>query len=283
MSCCPAFLFGYAGPYIIVNGAIFTDKLVSERLTPDYFYIGPRPLPGGDSDLEHGVERVAQILQVIKECLDELEQFYVNLKPTPLQGLVHSPHFRQYKHKEDVFQLTYVERLVPDCTDRIILKAEARNCTTEETSIVVVKFTNAYSREGHELLARHSLAPALRYYGRPDDVYMVVIVMDFVEGEPMNGPLKDENQIQLLRQAITLVHGKGLVLGDLRGPNVLIDSNKHIQLIDLDWCGPEGSMYYPSDINLGPGMEWHPEVMGGEVIKKEHDYYMFKLLTGEEF
>ena len=276
-------MFGFAGPYLIVNGAIFTDRLVSERLTPDYFYLGARPHPSGGSDLEHGVDKIAQLLQVVKESLDELEQFYLDLKPAPQQGLAHAPHFRQYKCKEDTFQLTYLERLSHDLIDRATFKAEAQNCTTKETSLVVVKFTHAYNRKAHELLSEHSLAPALRYYGRPDDVDMVVVVMDFVDGGPVDGRLTDNTQIRLLRQAVTLIHDEGLVFGDLRGPNMLVDFSQGLQLIDLDWCGPEGSARYPSDINLSPDLKWHPEVMGAGIIKKEHDLYMFERLTREKF
>ena len=40
--CCPAFLIGIAGPYVIISGAVFTDKLIAHTLT-DYISIIPRP------------------------------------------------------------------------------------------------------------------------------------------------------------------------------------------------------------------------------------------------
>ena len=64
---------------------------------------------------------------------------------------------------------------------------------------------------------------------------------------------------------------------------MLVDFSQGLQLIDLDWCGPEGSARYPSDINLSPDLKWHPEVMGAGIIKKEHDLYMLERLTREKF
>ncbi|KAK7680239.1 hypothetical protein QCA50_016748 [Cerrena zonata] len=152
--------------------------------------------------------------------------------------MTHPPHFRCYRNGTETFQLTYIQDLVPEFPGRAVFEAEAKNCETGEVTTVAVKFTNKYGRRGHELLAQNSLAPALRFCERVDDVGMFVVVTDFAEGESDDIRLSDERQVELLRQGINILHAEGLVWGDLRWPNVLVDEvTGNITLIDLDWCG----------------------------------------------
>ncbi|KAK7680240.1 hypothetical protein QCA50_016749 [Cerrena zonata] len=57
-SCCPTLLLGWAGPYLTVSGAVFTDKLITQRLTPDYIYLGPRPSTTRWTSFDHGVHKL---------------------------------------------------------------------------------------------------------------------------------------------------------------------------------------------------------------------------------
>jgi hypothetical protein len=38
-TCCPTFLFANAGPWFAILGAVFTDKVIAQRLT-DYIWVG---------------------------------------------------------------------------------------------------------------------------------------------------------------------------------------------------------------------------------------------------
>jgi len=38
-TCCPTFLFANAGPWFAILGAVFTNKVIAQRLT-DYIWVG---------------------------------------------------------------------------------------------------------------------------------------------------------------------------------------------------------------------------------------------------
>lgn len=53
-----------------------------------------------------------------------------------------------------------------------------------------------------------------------------------------------------VRRALDLLHGNGLVFGDLRPPNVMINKLNG-KLIDFNWPGEEGQAKYPSLMSQG--------------------------------
>ncbi|KAK7437568.1 hypothetical protein VKT23_018466 [Stygiomarasmius scandens] len=165
-----------------------------------------------------------------------------------------------------------------------VFKAEARNINSGTTCEVAVKSTYSYGKTGHELLAKCGLVPALKYCQREDSVGgMLVVVMDWVTGECFSGPTEDDRVIQSLRTAVKILHVNGLVFGDLRMPNVLVNrKEKTVKLIDFDWCGPDLSARYPVTINLNSAfyyIHWHSDTKRGGLIAKAHDAHMFRVLT----
>lgn len=65
--------------------------------------------------------------------------------------------------------------------------------------------------------------------------------------------------------------------------NILVTRDGCVKIIDFDWRGDAGKARYPSSINMGAGVRWHPGVTRGGLIKKEHDQHMFSRLTGAEW
>ena len=61
--------------------------------------------------------------------------------------------------------------------------------------------------------------------------------------------------------------------GDLRGPNFIV-SGKRVILLDFDWGGEEGEVFYPADINMQ--LTWHGDVQPGALIRREHDIFMLE-------
>ncbi|THV06215.1 hypothetical protein K435DRAFT_744024 [Dendrothele bispora CBS 962.96] len=287
--CCPAFLIGIAGPNLTVSGAVFTDRLISQRLT-DYIYLGPLPTDGSQSSpLDKRVRKVAQLLRAMKKTTAELKAFYSKLTPRLEDGGYHfPPHFNKYSVGQDNFQIKYLERLNGGSLGKAVYKAEEKNITSGATREVAVKFAYSYGKKGHELLASGGFAPSLRYCNRVESVAgMFVVVMDWVTGEHVP-KVKDVGMIQSLREAVELLQKHGLVFGDLRAPNVLVKPEKTIMLVDFDWCGPAGAARYPSDLNMNSGSGsspdtsglWHPDAKRRGPITMEHDACMFHMLTG---
>ena len=82
--------------------------------------------------------------------------------------------------------------------------------------------------------------------------------------------------IESLRKAASRLHHRGLVFGNLRGPNILIMEGD-LKLVDFDWCGPEGDRVcypvLPGEIERPKGTEGKGKIM------VTHDKSWFKLPT----
>jgi serine/threonine protein kinase len=79
-----------------------------------------------------------------------------------------------------------------------------------------------------------------------------------------------------VQRAIEVLHGRKLVFGDLRSPNVMISKMNKVKLIDFNWAGEEGQARYPSLISSD--IKWAPGVEALGVIEKEHDMEMLNRL-----
>jgi hypothetical protein len=301
-----------AGPNIIVSGAVFVDQVIAETLT-DYISVIPRMTLNKRLPIDEAGCRVARLFRALKMCITDLDMYYKEIlrasPPSPpaypVQPIVSTtdegpfarlsaghgwflpapsmigPHFKTYRESSGhKIKLTYKKCLVRNLSYKIVFLAEANHGL--ETADVVVKFTPAYSREAHELLAAASppRASKLRYCEYEPSVGMFVAVMDYVQGREADAQLTNSAHIESLRAALSMLHDRGLVFGDLRPPNILL-WNDGIMLVDFDWCGKEGEARYPSNIMLEDTYGWYHQVRRGGLIQKLHDAYLFSALTRE--
>ena len=159
-----------------------------------------------------------------------------------------------------------------------------------------MKFIPTYNPDAHKLLADKGLAPRVWFCERVESVGgMFVVVMDYIDTCNMNvHEYHEPGVVKSLRTAIKLLHDRNLVFGDLREGNVLIPTLNHddddvkekadahernVMLIDFDWCAPHDVGLYV--YNLNPDIPWAPGVSDGDVMRVEHDAWMFERLTGE--
>ena len=56
---CPAFLIGIAGPFLIISGAVFADRFISQHLT-EYYFLGGMP------HLNNQMYEIARVLKTLK-------------------------------------------------------------------------------------------------------------------------------------------------------------------------------------------------------------------------
>lgn len=264
---------------MMVSGAIFVDRLVVQRLTPNYVYLGPRPCKDGYSASALGMFEVAKLFRAIKRCTETLKHFYMTLGPPTIPFAFHIPHFQEYFTNNERHEIKYLERLCTDRTDNAIFKAEVTGGSLISAS-VIVKFTPRYGHDAHKLLAKQSLAPALYYCAYEETIQMVVVIMEYIDGDDVVGMLPTQ-YVQSLRHAIKMLHEKDMVFGDLRAPNILVKkAYNSIRLIDFDWSGPANKVFVPADINQS--IEAWPEgTRRMSVISKKHDEHMFYKLTGK--
>ncbi len=278
---------------MIISGAVFADRFISQHLT-EYIFLGGMP------HLNSRLYEIARVLKTLKLCLHELKTFYGDLhppaptlpssvsrnqsiSPRPLpgtlsrktQGPLLFPHFRRFTADGKDFELKYVTRLVPHHSEKAVFKATVQH--DGQSHAVVVKFTATYCARAHKVAHGMGSAPKLWFCDVVESVGMFVVVMEFVEGRRVDDdkPHLPEKVIEPLRGAISALHDVGLVHGDLRGPNVIVSEGsggKRAMLLDFDWGGKEGDVFYPADINMQ--LTWHDDVKPGTLIRREHDVFM---------
>jgi serine/threonine protein kinase len=157
--------------------------------------------------------------------------------------------------------------------------------TVEDTSrTVVVKFTETYCPEAHELLAAKGMAPELLYCGSvdhspdaPSYQSLKMIVMEYIDGKTaaqLQNNLPEDFAAQL-SQIVSVLHTGGYVFGDLRLPNIMVEK-KQVKLIDFDWAGKVGLAKYP--IHLARNISWPTGVVALGQIEKAHDLDMLRSL-----
>src|SRR5258707_2830000 len=150
---------------------------------------------------------------------------------------------------------------------------------------VVVKLVKRYSKEAHKHLANKGLAPKLflcqRVIGN-----LIVVVMEHVSGCLLNevpGSLAAESQLLVfksLKRATEELESEDFVHGDLRTPNIVVDPNSDVKVIDFDWAAKHDQGHYPRTINTDElRAEWHGDVGPMKKMKLEHDKFaVFKVL-----
>jgi serine/threonine protein kinase len=283
---------------MIVSGAVFTDHFISQHLT-EYIFLGGTP------QFNERIYEIAKVLKALKLCLGELEEFYANLAPTtlllsrrprqpqksqPLPAISSRttpslfPHFRSFSPSGgDDVRLEYMERLVPQHSEKAVFKAIAEY--SDQKISVVVKFTPTYCARAHEIAYSKNSAPKLWFCEKVASVGMFVVVMDFIEGQCVDDEtILSEDVLEALRDTISALHHENLVYGDLRAPNVILSDDgqggKRAILLDFDWAGEEGTALYPADINME--LTWHENVQPGRLICREHDLFMLDQLGAGE-
>ncbi|KAJ2932650.1 hypothetical protein H1R20_g4446, partial [Candolleomyces eurysporus] len=336
------------GPWITVMGAVITDKVIVQRLT-DMMWLAE------SSTEEAGrVYRAARVFSALRLSLHRLKEYYEGIAENDkIPPLIDSSHPRFYPYPTH-----YIDRLTSEKAEFTYVKPleQSDNCVTflARSNIardsLVVKFVSSYGVEVHDLLAEKGYAPRLRYYGslddddegdellseRPDSALergigqppdglfvgpLKMVVMDFITTPPSpktvqpSGPHRRQ-----VEEVLRILHRAGYVFGDLRSPNVLIDIQGKVKLIDFNWTGrynvgvqddgdlvPEdvqrqinefaakanggedGEMapaieeryaHYPYNINKT--IKWHADVGPMKPIRPAHDWFMVeKLWSGE--
>ena len=148
---------------------------------------------------------------------------------------------------------------------------------------IYIKFVSTYGDDVHQALSEAELAPTLRWHGRVCGGPTMVI-MDAVRGKTFEELLEakeavTEKDLDGLRNAVCILGDKGLVHGDLRPPNVILDvdaldSSRKAYVIDFDWGGEAGKVRYP--YNLNKWIQWpgEPNELPGRLITPGHDGQM---------
>jgi hypothetical protein len=153
---------------------------------------------------------------------------------------------------------------------RLLFLAKTWRSGVEE--IIVIKFTQRYAIELHDLCATEGHAPSILGYERLPGGWFAV-AMEYVTGSiPITHPdlptyHRDRWTEELLRLVRTF-HAENFVHGNLRDANILC-KDATVMLVDFDWGGKVGEATYPT-------LDLIPELLDGRTsnglkITKEDD------------
>ncbi|KAI0043788.1 hypothetical protein FA95DRAFT_1498071 [Auriscalpium vulgare] len=293
-TCCPTFLLSFDGPWLAIQGGIFTDKWVTQRLAECYV--------GRNTCLEDGsCDQAARVLYALRVCLKDMVSWYSERNSVQGLDLRGQPnlHPRWYPqpttypaprdgtpghHGMSMVRFRYLLALKSGHQCTIFL------ASLSKTRFVIVKFIERYGEMVHRALAKAGYAPALLYCGAlyPEDpvakrykrtlmVVMEVVTGPSVEDLAQEGRRLTPDQHAQLRAAVDCMHEHGFVHGDLRKPNVMVTSAGKIQLIDFDWAGENEQVRYPVHLRSGA---FCPGVETDAPISQAHDNAMLDMHFG---
>ncbi|KAJ2912118.1 hypothetical protein MD484_g8294, partial [Candolleomyces efflorescens] len=274
-SLCPCFIVSISGPWIVILGAVFTSCAIVQRLT-DYLWLGHSRVID-----ETRAVSIARVFSALGRAVRRLDRFYETLSLPSNPSDRFFPLTRSYIDPQDPEKCIQFSYVAP-------LKGEDPSCVaylarTTDDNAIVIKFVERYGVEAHTLLAAHNLAPPLLYYGkiwpqhdRDGCAPRKMVVMDYIDGEPVDKNGVSEVACVAVLKAVRLLHEHGYVHGDIRWPNILIpegegDEEGRVMLLDFDWAGREGEVRYPHRLSRGL---WVEGVDDGELIRREHDLGM---------
>ncbi|KDR70253.1 hypothetical protein GALMADRAFT_76370, partial [Galerina marginata CBS 339.88] len=163
--CCPTFMIAGGGPWMCILGAVFTDKVVVQRLT-DMMWIGL-----SSTSEEARIHRFARLMMALRQSFPKLQDYYEKISTANIPPFTEgSPHPRFYPYPTSFLEsgkLTYFDYVKmledhPACVTYLAkIRKDVKSSDVDE--LVVVKFVHRYGHEVHQFLADNNHSPKIRY------------------------------------------------------------------------------------------------------------------------
>lgn len=230
-------------------------------------------------------KQAARLFAAIKIAHDDLKTKLLalpQLVPFHEASVTDLPYQREYIDSHGATQR--VEDMVQIQPHQRIFHGKLVNGTP-----VAVKYVQEYSAEAHRHCAQIGFAPELLGFTEMAGGWNMV-VMPFLDStwsplcdEDITYDIKDE-QAMFARRKIEEFVAAGWVHGDIRDVNVMIShevGDEGVYLIDFDWAGKEGEVFYPFDMKMEPETIRRP--YGADPLKpisRIHDLEMIKKIFG---
>jgi serine/threonine protein kinase len=223
-----------------------------------------------------------------KKAVHKLKRYYKHDVPAQLGQISHNPEFpykHDYKDGDTTVYFTYESQPIGN---KLIFHAR-----TTSGKDICVKFVHTYSSDAHKHCANGGYAPHVYSCEWLPGGWLMVI-MDYVDmtthrtyafrhepNFPHSFPSAEKVKTEIIN-VVKHLHQGGWVHGDLRDANFLVridgkDEAPLVMLTDFDWSGKENMARYPLDINT-TDVHRPKEVKGGELITKQHDMDMVKIM-----
>jgi len=220
------------------------------------------------------IERVSKILALVAATVANLREYYRDLSTsqTPIPDRL-LPHPDYLPDSPGLQGLTFISKFHPPDQDgpdsgKPLFRAKLKDQN------VLVKLCEVYGKRAHEILAGVGFAPKLHFCGKVSGG-TIMVVMDFLEGQTAQSQFRDKtippSVMEDIKEAITILHSKGFVYGNLRRPNIMIvdrsklprtsrlneggivmDAGIGAMLVNFDWAGKDGEARYPALLDNRP-------------------------------
>lgn len=224
---------------------------------------------------------LAKFVRALRLAWERLKDFYA--KPTdsyPIPGEPVArwfPYANKYTHRSrrTKHAFEYKARMIPD---GLVFRAVLVGNNDGKEEEIVVKFTRTYSSDVHELLEQGGFAPKLLAIEEIPGGWMMVVMEYLRDWVMLGSKLNDERQKyrKKLKEAVSKIHEKDFVHGDIRGANVLVRDVEYepgvdVKIIDFDHCGVHKQDRYPREWNHHMRQE---DCKEGDVMLKRHDIFL---------
>ncbi len=258
---CPSFLVVLTGANMTIYGAVSVGHVYVDRLIPPVWLV-PQ-IKNSDAMIN-----TARVLKALKDAVSERITYNVSLSQPDY------PCLQGYDNdNNDWVSIKYSKEVQPHVFSGSLSDGV-------ETKNVIIKFAETYSVHVHNLLADSNYAPTLLYsttIGR-----FTAVIMEEVEGVDVKKYLTENpssfKSIKTQCLAVTdILKSNNCVHGDLRHPNILIEGNTSVKIIDFDWAGFQGVAQYPYYLNQDE-CAWPDGASDGEFIRFAHDLYWINKL-----
>lgn len=267
-----------------IQGAVLLTEVVAQPLT-DNIWLGGQPRDGAR------LRSTAKVFHALAKGVKSLSAYYSKLDdeinssphPPPESPDPMFPRITAFDPKplgRATVRFRYLRKLAEDHPTNAIFRAETLD---NDKKAVVVEFVETYDPVAHELLAEHDLAPRLLSCSAESTAGgLFMVVMAFIQGHDLETAFPDsavvpEEVRTKARGALSILHAKGIVFGDLRKPNIMLQhSDSGLKLVDFDWCAADGKGRYP--VTLNEDLGWHRNVQRNGVMRLEHDMFMLEKL-----
>ncbi|RIA80555.1 hypothetical protein C1645_792277 [Glomus cerebriforme] len=267
--CCPSFIISLAGPWMMISGAILLETPVVHPLTS---YI---PLLATIDT--NNMKLIARIFWAIERGFNNLRIYYdkvalIKMKPSPQSDEINTPQHYFPKNtitiNDHLYNIVYIKPL-KDKLQRAKIYLAKMKYDERSSWPIIVKFTQQYNFEAHQICADKGYAPELIAISDIGDWKM--IIMEYIDGDTLDTLQLEDNVFHDIQTAIQFLHDKDIVFGDLRMCNVMVrESDKRGMLIDFEWAGKENVDHYPPFMNHTQ-VAWPEGAVDDQPLKKEHD------------
>jgi len=259
LSTCPTLLIELAGPNMSLSGAVFSNLVVCDQLTPMVSLLWQPHSPL--------MLQAARCFAALRLALPRLLAYYDGVQSQVLRQQLDFPYPTNFTTLGGGGQVhfQYVQRLSCLCFKGVI---------QPHGQSVFIKFCRSYSTAAHQAMAAAGYAPALLGFEQLVQGWLL-IVQEFVDAVSWDEMV--DKPVQSLKAAVRALHAAGFVHGDLRGCNILVAASA-VSLIDFEWAGLMGTAKYPYFMNH-VDIQWPEGAGDGRLVTESHDLWWLNNLV----